>query len=109
MQEKVEQRLNETADIARPQLAALCAAVNIGMGYDAPILSPEHFAWCCAEAERRHDGKVIRDDESGMLLCEDDRGVCHTDAVLCARSRPTNRPTQRRNDARACNQGKKDR
>jgi hypothetical protein len=57
-----------------------------GMEYDVPIVSPEHFAWCCAEAERRYDGKVIRDDESGMLLCEDDEGVCHTDAVLRALS-----------------------
>jgi hypothetical protein len=52
------------------------------MEYATPILSPGHFAWCCAEAERRYDGKVIRDDGSGMLLCEDDEGVCHTDPAL---------------------------
>ncbi len=56
------------------------------MEYDVAIVSPEHFAWCYTEAERRYDGKVIRDDESGMLLCEDDEGVCHTDPVLCVLS-----------------------
>jgi hypothetical protein len=52
--------------------------------YDKPIASREHYAWCCAEAERRYQGKLVRDGE--MLLVEDAEGVCHTDSVLRALS-----------------------
>jgi hypothetical protein len=58
----------------------------VAMEYDQPILSPQHEAFCRAEAERRYDGKIIRDDESGILFVEDSDGVCHTDAVLRALS-----------------------
>jgi hypothetical protein len=52
--------------------------------YDVPILSPEHAAFCRAEAERRYGGRIIRDGE--MSFVEDARGVCRTDAVLRALS-----------------------
>jgi hypothetical protein len=51
-----------------------------------PILSQEHEAFCRAEAERRYDGQIIRDKESGMLLVQDIHGVCRTDKVLRALS-----------------------
>jgi hypothetical protein len=58
----------------------------IDPNYDIPIRSPEHAAYCRAEAERRYQAKVIRDEKSGMLVAEDADGVCHTDAVLRALS-----------------------
>jgi hypothetical protein len=54
------------------------------MKYDVPVLSPEHAAFLKAEAERRYEGKIIRQGE--MLLVEDENGVCHTDEVLRALS-----------------------
>jgi hypothetical protein len=56
-----------------------------GMNYELPILSPQHAAFCRAEAERRYEAKLIR-DRYGMLVAEDATGVTHTDAVLRALS-----------------------
>lgn len=55
------------------------------MNYELPILSPQHAAFCRAEAERRYEAKLIR-DRYGMLVAEDATGVTHTDAVLRALS-----------------------
>jgi hypothetical protein len=55
------------------------------MNYELPILSPQHAAFCRAEAERRYEAKLIR-DRYGMLVAEDAAGVTHTDAVLRALS-----------------------
>ena len=61
------------------------------MRYDRPILSEDHADFCRREAERRYGGKIIR-NEDGMLLVEDEDGVCHTDPVLRALSFYKNRP-----------------
>jgi hypothetical protein len=52
--------------------------------YDVPIRSDDHAEFCRREAERRYNGRLIRDD--GDCLVEDSDGVCHTDAVLRALS-----------------------
>jgi hypothetical protein len=54
------------------------------MTYDKPISTRVHYVWCCAEAERRYEGRLVREGE--MLLVEDAEGVCHTDPVLRALS-----------------------
>jgi len=55
------------------------------MNYEPTIETREHAAFCRAEAQRRYEGKLIR-DEYGMRLVRDAKGAEHTDDVLRALS-----------------------
>ena len=72
------------------------------MKYEIPIESPEHAAFCRAEAEKRYNGKIVHDSEGIMLLVKQigaafydtvdgwimysEPGTTHTDDVLRALS-----------------------
>jgi hypothetical protein len=58
---------------------------NGEMKYDVPIRSPEHAAFCRAEAERRYRGKIVRDGEL-LIVVDEDGNATGTDAVLRALS-----------------------